>query len=132
MTELTRQCLSLNRSKRERLVRLLQESLEKPEPADDTRFQTLYEITTDMFGNGILTSSRDYELTLGRRFIAYQMVQEGYSYSAVGRYLVRHHSSVMHMCRMMEDALRFQFKPEMAYWLLFQKRLNEKDNEKKV
>lgn len=130
MTELTRQCLSLNRSRRERLARLLQESLKMPEPSDDTRFNTLYEIATEMFGIGILTSSRNYQLTLGRRFIAYQMVQDGYSYSAVGRYLIRHHASIMHMCRMMEDVLRFQFKPEMSYWNEFQKRLKEKEDEK--
>lgn len=129
---LTQQCLALNRSKRERLARLLQESLEKPEPTDDTRFPTLYEIATDMFGKGILTSSRNFELTLGRRFIAYQMLQEGYSYSAIGRFLIRHHASVMHMCSKMEDVLRFQFKPEFGYWLEFQKRLKEKDDEKKV
>lgn len=129
MTELTRQCLSLNRAGRERLAKILQESLEKPEPSDDKRFETLYAVATEMFGKGILTSSRNYELTLGRRFIAYQLVQEGYSYSVVGRYLIRHHSSIMHMCRMMEDVLRFQFKPEMSYWIQFQKQLKEKEND---
>ena len=106
--------------------------MEKPEPSDDTRFELLYYIATEMFGKGILTSSRNYELTLGRRFIAYQMVQEGYSYSAVGRYLVRHHASIMHMCRMMEDVLRFQFKPEMSYWIKFQKLLKENDKTRTI
>ena len=132
MTELTKKCLSLNRSYRERLVKILQESLNKPELWDDAKFKVLYEVATEMFGNGILTSSRNYELTLGRRFIAYQMVQDGYPYYAVGKYLIRHHSSVMHMCRMMEDTLKYQFKPEIMYWNQFQKKIKEHDKTREI
>ena len=129
MTELTRRCLSLNRQSREHLIKVLQESLEKKEAYDGKRFQTLFDIATEMFGKGILTSLRDFEIVLGRRFIAWQMREEGYSFMTIGRHLIRHHSSVMHMCKMMEDVFNYpeMFKLEMAYWDEFQNKLKEHD-----
>lgn len=131
MTELTRQCLSLDRGKRERLARLLQESLARPEPTDDKRFRVLYEAATRMLGQGILSNSRDYTLVLGRRFIAYQMIEEGYSYSTIGRFLSKSHSSIMHMQKMMDDVFRYPeaFKLELAYWKQFQSILKENNND---
>lgn len=134
MTELTRQCLSLDRGKRERLARLLQESLARPEPTDDSRFQILYEIATKIFGNGILTGSRDYNLVLGRRFIVYQMHNEGYSYPAIGKHLVRHHSSAIHMYKQMENIFDYPeyYGLEISYWKEFQKQLKEYDETRKI
>lgn len=127
MTELTRRCLSLNRKNREHLIKVLQESLEEKEHCCDERFQILYKIATDMFGQGILTSSRDFSLVLGRRFIVHQMREEGYSYPAIGKHLIRHHASVIHMQKMMEDVFRYPqvFSLEMTYWDMFQKKLKE-------
>ena len=132
MTELTRQCLSLDREKRERLARLLQESLARQEPTDDSRFQILYEIATKIFGNGILTGSRDYNLVLARRFIVYQMHNEGYSYPIIGKFLVRHHSSAIHMYKQMENIFDYpkMYELEMSYWTMFQKLLKEKEDDK--
>ena len=108
---------------------MLQESLEKKEAYDGKRFQTLYGIATEMFGKGILTSLRDFEVVLGRRFIAYQMREEGYSFMTIGRHLIRHHASVMHVCKMMEDIFTYpkMFQLEMAYWEEFQNKLKEHD-----
>ena len=99
------------------------------EQHDKERFLALYGMVSKIFGNGILTRVKDYECVLGRRFIAYQMKEEGYSYSAIGRHLLRHHASVMHMCKMMEDVLEYPdiFKLEMAYWEEFQKKIKEYD-----
>ena len=134
MTELTRQCLSLNRSKRERLARLLQESLEKPEPSGDERFQILYKVATEMFGNGILTGSRDYNLVLGRRFIVYQMHNEGYSYPTIGKYLVRHHASAIHMYKQMENIFDYPeyYALEVLQWNQFQKKIKEYDKTREI
>ena len=103
--------------------------MEKKEPYDGKRFQTLYGIATEMFGQGIYTSSREFELVLGRRFIAYQMREEGYSFPRIGKYLIRHHASVMYMCKKMEDVMQYPeiFKLEMAYWDEFQNKLKEHD-----
>ena len=127
MTELTRRCLSLNRKNREHLIKILQDSLEGKEHCEVDRFKVLYEIATDIFGQGILTSSRDYPFVLARRFIVYQMREEGYSYSSIGRHLIRHHASVIHMQKMMEDIFQHPhiFSLEMTYWDMFQKKIKE-------
>lgn len=126
MTELTRRCLSLSKSQRERLIKKLQESLNERED-DGSRFATLLKAATDVCGQGVLSSSRDFNLVMGRRMIAYQMRSEGYSFPSIGKMMVRHHASVIHMVRMMEDAIRFQFKLEMGYWYMFQQKIIEYD-----
>lgn len=134
MTEITRKCLCLDRKDRERLVKILQESLTKKGECDEKRFKVLYDIATELFGHGILTSSRDFNLVLGRRFIAWQMHSEGYSHSAIGRHLVRHHASVIHMLKMMEDVFAYDeiFQLEKSYWILFQRKLREHENDKRT
>lgn len=134
MTELQKQCLSLDRGKRERLVKLLQDSLSRPEPTDESRFQTLYEIVKGMFGNGILTRSRDYNLVLARSFIVYQMHNEGYSYQSIGKHLVRHHAAAIHMYKRMENIFDYPdyYALEMAYWNEFKKKLKEHDKSREV
>ena len=130
MRELTRQCLSLNRTKRERLARILQESVERPEPCDDKdRFQVLYKIATEMFGNGILTRCREYNLVLARQFIVFQMHGEGYSYPVIGKHLIRHHSSAIHMYKQMENIFDYPeyYVSEIAQWNQFRKRVKEYD-----
>ena len=126
MTELTRRCLSLSRSQREKLIKKLQESLNERED-DGSRFATLLKAATDVCGQGILSSSRDFNHVMGRRMIAYQMRSEGYSFPSFGKMMVRHHASVIHMVRMMEDALHFQFDLELGYWNMFQQKLKEYD-----
>lgn len=126
MTELTRRCLSLSKSQREKLIKRLQESLNERED-DGSRFATLLKAATEVCGNGILSSSRDFNLVMGRRMIAYQMRSEGYSFPSIGKMMVRHHASVIHMVRMMEDALHYQFDLEIGYWNLFQKKIEEYD-----
>lgn len=134
MTELAKQCLSLDRGKRERLAKLLQDSLSRPEPTDESRFQTLYEIAKGMFGNGILTSSRDYNLVLARSFIVYQMRNEGYSYQSIGKHLVRHHASAIHMYKRMENIFDYPeyYAIEISYWKEFKKKLKEHDKSREV
>ena len=126
MTELTRRCLSLSKSQREKLIKKLQESLNERED-DGSRFAVLLKAATEVCGQGILSSSRDFNLVMGRRMIAYQMRLEGYSLMTIGKRLIRHHASIIHMVRMMEDALHFQFNLEMEYWNKFQQKIKEYD-----
>ena len=126
MTELTRRCLSLSKSQRERLIKRLQESLNERED-DGSRFATLLKAATEICGQGILSSSRDFNLVMGRRMIAYQMRSEGYSFPSIGKRMIRHHASIIHMVRMMEDAIRYQFNLEMGYWYMFQQKILEYD-----
>lgn len=131
MTELTRRCLYLPKPDRQRLIRILTESLEEEEREDDgSRFAILYKAATDVCGQGILTSSRDFNLVMGRRMIAYQMKLEGYSFVTIGKRLMRHHASVIHMVRMMCDTMTFRFKDEMEYWNKFQEKLKEYETDR--
>lgn len=131
MTELTRRCLYLPKPDRQRLIRILKESLEEEEREDDgSRFAILYKAATDVCGQGILTSSRDFNLAMGRRMIAYQMKLEGYSFVTIGKRLMRHHASVIHMVRMMCDTMTFRFKDEMEYWNKFQEKLKEYETDR--
>lgn len=131
MTELTRRCLYLPKPDRQRLIRILTESLEEEEREDDgSRFAILYKAATDVCGQGILTSSRDFNLVMGRRMIAYQMKLEGYSFVTIGKRLMKHHASVIHMVRMMCDTMVFRFKDEMEYWNKFQEKLKEYETDR--
>lgn len=128
MNELTRRCLYLKKEDRQKLIRILTESLEEEEKEDDgSRFATLLKAATEICGQGILSNLRDFNLVMGRRMIAYQMRSEGYSYPSIGKKLIRNHAAVIHMVRMMEDALHFQFNLEMEYWNLFQQKIKEYD-----
>lgn len=126
MTELTRRCLELSLKERTRLINVLQESLNERED-DGSRFSVIYKAATKVCGQGILTGARDFRLVMGRRMIAYQMRREGYSYMSIGRHLVRHHASVIHMVKMMEDILHYQWDMEMGYWRKFQNALYDTD-----
>lgn len=126
MTDLTRRYLSLSKSQREKLIKRLQESLNEIED-DGSRFATLLKAATDVCGQGILSSSRDFNLVMGRRMIAYQMRLEGYSLMTIGKRLIRHHASIIHMIRMMNDTMTFRFKDEMEYWNKFQQKIKEYD-----
>ena len=126
MTELTRRCLELSLKERTRLINILQESLSERED-DGSRFSVIYKAATKVCGQGILTGARDFRLVMGRRMIAYQMRREGYSYMSIGRHLVRHHASVIHMVKMMEDILHYQWDMEMGYWRKFQNELYDTD-----
>ena len=131
MTELTRRCLYLPKPDRQRLIRILTESLEEEEREDDgSRFAILNKAASDVCGQGILTSSRDFNLVMGRRMIAYQMKLERYSFVTIGKRLMRHHTSVMHMVRMMCDTMVFRFKDEMEYWNKFQEKLKEYETDR--
>lgn len=129
MTELTRRCLDLCKANKEKLIKVLTESLENEREDDGSRFSLLYKAATDVCGQGILSSRRDLNLVIGRRMIAYKMRREGYSLTTIGRHMVRHHSSVIHQVRMMEDALQMRFDYDMALWELFNQRIKEYEKE---
>lgn len=124
MDELTQRCLDLPKKQKEHLIKVLQKSLEKKED-DGSRFRLLLETAESIVGEGILTASRNLNLVIGRRMIAHQMRREGYSISSIGKLMNRHHTSILHMLRMWDDAVAFQFKEEATFWKEFQTKLNE-------
>jgi chromosomal replication initiation ATPase DnaA len=128
MTELTRQCLALSYDNRVRLIKVLQDTLHDSDIAAK-RFEELLKIARDIVGYGIMGESRERNPVIGRRLIAYQMRQEGYSSPMIGSLLRKSHPSVLHMERMMEDAIKFQFRPELTYWEEFQQKLKDYERE---
>lgn len=126
MNELTRRCLELPFNERQKLINVLKESLDGKED-DGSRFAILYKAATEVCGNGILSKSKDFNLVMGRRMIAYQMRLEGYTYMSIGKKLIRHHASIIHLVKMMEDVIKYQFGLEMGYWTLFQRKIKEYD-----
>lgn len=126
MNELTRRCLELPFNERQKLINVLKESLDG-EDDDGSRFAILYKAATEVCGNGILSKSKDFNLVMGRRMIAYQMRLEGYTYMSIGKKLIRHHASIIHLVKMMEDVIKYQFGLEMGYWTLFQRKIKEYD-----
>ena len=133
MTDLTRQCLSLSKVRRERLIRLLQASLEKPmiESIED-RFKMLLEVATEVVGIGIMTKFKDYNLVMGRRMITYVLRNEGCSFGEIGRLLNRDHASIRAAYVNMLNVFEYpkMYELEMSYWTLFQKLLKEKEDDK--
>lgn len=127
MRDLTRKCLDLSKDRKQKLVQILTESLEREHDREDdgSRFTLLYKAATEICGYGILTNKRDFNLVMGRRVIAYKMRQEGYSYSCIGRYLLKNHASILHMVKMMDEAFEMKFDNELAYWHMFNKKVED-------
>ena len=127
MNELTRQCLMLPEWEKIRLINNLKASMVEEPEAGKGRFSVLYQAATDVVGKGILTSSRLRELVIGRMMISYQMRTEGYSLMAIGRCLVRNHTSVYQLQRKMEDVLKYpkMFADETRMWKEFQEKIKE-------
>ena len=127
MTELITQCLTLNRGKRKELIKVLTESLERPEEMAKERFAYLYGVASGIFGNGIIGNKRDRNLVLARRFIAYQMLQDGYRRSYIARCLAKNYATIIHMERQMDIIFEVPhaYKAEMALWHTFKEQIKE-------
>jgi hypothetical protein len=132
MNEITRKCLQLPIEQRRKLARILNESIFEERTDDGSRFAVLYKAASEVCGKGILTGSRDFNLVLGRRMIAYQMRQEGFKLQDIGKHLVKHHASIIHLIKGMQDVHDYPdvFKLEMAYWEEFKKKVKEYETDR--
>jgi chromosomal replication initiation ATPase DnaA len=110
---------------------MLGKSLEAPDTLAGIRFEELYEVATDLFGLGILGRKRDRDLVWARRFIAYQMLEEGYTNASIARLLSKNHASVINMYRQMTAMLEVpnSYKEEMALWGIFKERIKRKKHD---
>lgn len=125
---LIRECLGLRQEHKKRLIDILQDSM-KMDESDDSRFQTLLKIATELCGTGIMTRTVEHMSSLGRNMIAYQLRKEGYGSSHIGRLLKRNHSTVCAMIAKINDLIEYPdvFVDEEVIWNEFQKRLKEHD-----
>lgn len=125
---LIRECLHLKAEHKARLIAILQESMDRKK-SGDKRFETLLAIATDICGSGIMTHTVEPVSTLGRNMIAYQLRQEGYKTTEIGRLLKRDHSTVVYMISKVHDLVEYPnvFVDEEKIWNKFQQRLKEHD-----
>lgn len=125
---LIRECLGLRQEHKKRLIDILQDSM-KIDESDDSRFQTLLGIATELCGTGIMTKTIEPMSSLGRNMIAYQLRKEGYTSSQIGRLLQRNHATVVNMIAKIQDLIEFPntFLDEEEIWNKFQLKLREHD-----
>ena len=125
---LIRECLQLRQEHKKRLIDILQDSM-KIDESDDSRFKTMLSIATELCGTGIMTKTIEPMSSLGRNMIAYQLRQEGYKTTEIGRLLKRDHSTVVYMISMIHDLVEYPnvFVEEEAIWNRFQLKLKEYD-----
>ena len=125
MNELTRKCLMLPDGDKIRLMNTLRCSVE--DKAETTRFDVLYKAACEVMGCDILKPIKLREMVLGRSMVAYQLRLEGYTLHDVGRYLVKHNSTVLSMQRQVEDAIQYPhiYSKEIRLWKLFQEKVKE-------
>lgn len=126
MNEIVTRCLAMSKANREKLIAILEQSLEEKDNIQE-RFQTLLGCATMILGDGILTTSRDMLCVLGRQMVALQMRSEGFGWSDIGRQMGRPHSSVICLARKMEDILKYKthYRNENAIWDEFQKMIDK-------
>lgn len=123
--------MMLSDSEKRTLISRLKQSLEHEPEDDGSRFYTLFKAAKELCGTGILTTSRLPESVLGRKLIIYQMRKEGFSLHTIGKYLHRHHTSVLHLQKEMQNAIDYPqaFQKEMTFWNMFQNKIKESENE---
>ena len=111
----------------------LQHSLEKPEPLNvEERFQFLFSIVTDIMGDVVLSKTKERKAVIARRLIAYQMRLDDISYRKIGLCLNIDRTTASLSYEIMQRAFEYpkMYSQEIHYWVQFQKRLKEKEDDK--
>lgn len=90
MSEIEKQCLSLSKNKRERLAKILMESLEDTKKSLDE----IHDVVVKVLGFEFIRPGRNLYLSVGRTIFAHFAIVEGYTESKVGEYLHKDHSTV--------------------------------------
>lgn len=126
MNGLIKECLNLPREDKTYLIGLLSSSL-RDRTVIPGRFRELLEYASLLCGDNIMSRARDHYSCIGRMMIAYQLREEGYTLSEIGRQMGRHHATIIHMCKMMEDVLLYRtaFRIEYTFWVEFQKLIKD-------
>lgn len=60
----------------------------------------------------ILGSSRDAETVRARRLLAHDLRKMGYSYPEIGRFMGRHHTTIIHLVKNLPRRERMKFIPK--------------------
>ena len=123
MSEIEKQCLSLSRGERERLAKILMESLEDTKMSLDE----IHDVVVKVIGFEFIMPGRDIHQSVGRTIFSYFAYIEGYSEYKIGEYLHRDHSTVHYMKERMKDWLFMPnyYKQEYNWYEQVKKELYE-------
>lgn len=99
MSEIEKQCLSLPKKERERLAKVLMESLEETK----LTLHKIHDVVVKVMGVEIIGPGRNLYLSVGRTIFTHFACCEGYSEHKIGDYLNKDHSTVHYMKEKMKE-----------------------------
>ena len=123
-----RNAAKLSQEEREAVAeRILEET---PVPMVDERFAKLLGIAEDVAGH-TMTSTRDWENVSIRRMVAYRMREEGFRLSHIARAMGKHHTTILHYIRQMEDVFDepIFYAPDIIKYGEFSEAVEEADRD---
>jgi hypothetical protein len=77
----------------------------------------LYGIVTKVFEDDILHGRRYRNVVDARKVYSYIMHQEGYTYSEIGRFMLKNHATILHHCNDAPHILKFDHELKEKYLL---------------
>lgn len=86
----------------------------------EDRYQQLLEAAESTFGRK-MQKGRDIDDVMMRRFIAYKLREDGYTYSQISRVMGKNHSTIIHLIYQMEDYFELpkMYKEDIKKYLKF-------------
>lgn len=134
MVTLTEQVLGLPLSLKRELYALLADSLakakEQPAPArDGSRLGILFSLMGDALGEPVHRKSRIARYVTARTFIAYELLEEGYTTTEVGKMMGKDHATIVYLRGKMLNYfnLPLVFDEELALWKRFKQKIEDYD-----
>lgn len=87
----------------------------------DERYAKLVQIAEDMFEYRMKPSRRSLEDVMIRRFVAYRLRIEGFSYSSIGHAMGKNHATIVHLVNQVKDyfSLPNLYKQDIKRYLEF-------------
>lgn len=123
--EFIQSCLALDLEDKKHLIARLTANVNG---CDYSHAADLLDIYQEVTGRKINLFCRDQEDVWGKAMVAYQLLQEGFTLSAVSRMLCRkEHSTIIRYRQKMEDALAvpYAYRDIIEIWNNFKARYND-------
>ena len=94
------------------------------------RYKQLLEAAESVFDRK-MQQGRDIYDVMMRRFIAYKLREDGYTYSQISRVMGKNHSTIIHLIHQMEDyfSLPAAYKEDIKKYLKFHSMVMQDENE---
>lgn len=114
---------AMSSSDKKELIEHLQNSLvieDYPVMIIKDRYKQLLEAAESIFERK-MQKGRDIEDVMMRRFIAYKLREDGYTFSQISRVMGKNHSTIIHLIHQMEDyfSLPSMYKEDIKKYLKF-------------